>query len=69
MDWRKPLHLSKSLFLGNLLAENRISYTYEPHFASGACVYGWAGLDVTTGDRWIISPALMASHNHIVLEA
>lgn len=27
VDWRKPLQLSKSLFLGNLLAENRISYT------------------------------------------
>lgn len=27
MDWRKLLQLSKSLFLGNLLAENRISYT------------------------------------------
>lgn len=27
MDWRKLLHLSRSLFLGNSVAENRISYT------------------------------------------
>lgn len=27
MDWRKPLQLSKSLFLGNLLTENIVSYT------------------------------------------